>query len=309
MIPADLPNATTVFERIAREDEESTAANRLRASRVQAVAREEAEALAEYARLAEANKEGRLVRETHGYDASGRPTIEREPDTKRLKAADAKIKAIRRKKEAIDGDAAQTPRLTAKRIELELAKLGPRATFVEVDRPRLPLGKTERAVDALPRFEAASRELIEEIATVETAARTFKEAEKAAHREIDRIADSGLPKSMRMFRGDVGIEWPTHEIQNPGFARVPDGLAVVAYLIRVKLKAEVSSLLKINANAFPDALSAEEKAARLAELRAQLDTAERIEAACVEQIIAEGGTAHYRPDISVLAVLSLRIAD
>jgi hypothetical protein len=178
-----------------------------------------------------------------------------------------------------------------------------------VERPRLPLGKSERAIDALPRFQAASREIIEEIATVERAARTFAEVEKAAHREIDKIADRGLPKTLAMFHGASGIEWPQHEINSPGFHKVPDGLALVVFLLRDTLKAEISKLIKINAAAFPDALTSKEKAARLAELRAELDKAERIEAAAVEQVVSEGCTAHHRPDISVLAVLSLRIAD
>jgi hypothetical protein len=304
MIPADLVEATTLIDRIRFEDDEVIAASRLHASQRQELNRQEAEALAERARLAEAANRGLLIKETHGHDRAGNMTVERKPDDKRLKAVDANVEAIRRRKEML-GTATQTPRMTAARIELELAKFG-RANLVAVDRPPLPLAKNERPVDALPRFTEATLELIEEHRAVEKAARTFAEVEKAAHREVDRIADRGSPKSLRMFTSDAGIEWPTHEIQNPGFHKVPDGLALVAYLLRDKLKAEVSSLLKINSNAFPNALSAEDKAARLAELAAEIDVAERIEAACVERIIAEGGVAHHRPDADVLAVLSLR---
>jgi uncharacterized protein YaaQ len=308
MIPADLVEAHTVFDRIRFEDEEVVAASRLHASQRQELNRQEADALAERARLAEADSRGTLVKETHGHDRAGNTTLERTRDDRRLKAADAQIESIRRRKKEMLGTVAQIPRLTGARIDLELAKFG-NVNFVAVGRPSLPLGKNERAIDALPRFTAATLELTEERATDEKAARTLKEVEKAAHREIDRIADRGLPKTLRMFTGDAGIEWPIHEIQNPGFHKVPDGLALVAYLLRDKLKAEISALLKINANAFPNALSAEEKAARLAELDHEIDVASQIEAACVERIVAEGGTAHHRPDSSVLAVLSLRVAE
>ena len=56
-------------------------------------------------------------------------------------------------------------------------------------------------------------------------------------------------------------------------------------------------------------MSAEDKAARLAELDHEIDEASRIEAHCIERIVAEGGVAHHRPDSPVLAVLSLRIAE
>src|SRR6266436_4168855 len=285
MLSPELIEANALIDRTKFEDEEVIAASRLHASQRQELNRQEADALAERARLAEADSRGTLVKETHGHDRAGNMTLERTRDDTRLRAADANINAIRRKKELL-GTAVQTPRLTAARIELELAKFG-RANLVAVDRPSLPLGKHQRPVDALPGFTEATLGLLEERATTEKAARTFKEVEKAAHREIDRLADSGLPKTLRMFTSEAGIDWPVHEIQGGGFHKVPNGLALLAYMTRDKLKAEVSSLLKINANAFPDAMSAQEKAERLAELDAEIDVAERIEAACVERIIAE----------------------
>jgi hypothetical protein len=310
MISPELIEATAILERLHREDEEIATANRLRASQKQEVAREEADALAERARLAAADKTGTLVTEKHGRDQQGRATVERERDTKRLKVADARIESIRRKKALLE-DAAQTPRLTATRIELELAKY-PRAAFVEVDRPRLPLTKNERAIDALPRFRDATLALIEERKATEKAARTLEEVRRAAHAEIDRLADRGLPKTLRMFHGAT-IEWARHQLPersgNPNLHSIPDALALVAYLLRDRIKSELDSLLKANSGAFPDAMSAVAKAERLLELEAEIDVAERIEAACVETIVAEGGTAHHSPNSSVLAVMSLRIAE
>jgi hypothetical protein len=84
---------------------------------------------------------------------------------------------------------------------------------------------------------------------------------------------------------------------------------LIAFLFRDKLKSELDQLLEINGAAFPDAMSTEDKAERLAELSTAIDAAERVEAACIERIVAEGGTADHRANASVLAVLSLLIAD
>jgi hypothetical protein len=303
MLSPDLVDANAITDRISFEDEEAIAASRLHASQRQQLKSQESDALAERARLAEADGRGSLITETHGHDERGRPTLERKRDGKRLIAADALIDALRRKKELL-GTAAQAPRLTAARIKHELAKYF-NVTFVAVERPALPLAKNERAIDAFPRFRAATLELLEEHRAVEKAARTVAEVEKSAHHEIDRLADRGMPKTLRMFHG-AGIEWPRQEIQSRSFHKVPDGLALVAYLMRDKLKAEVSALLKFNAGAFPDALSVEDKAEQLLELQIEIDAAERIEAACIEYVIAEGGVVHHRPDADVLAVLSLR---
>lgn len=304
-MPSLPPEAKLVLERLQREDEEHIAAARLFANRKQAIRHEKTFALAHRAALREADERDELFTEKHGRDEKGRPTLERERDNKRLREADEQIAAIQRKEDALGG-ATPSPRFTAARAEHLLEQYAG-ADLAYVERPALPLSKNERAVDALPRFRAASLALIAERKEVETAPLTLAEAERAAHAEIDRIADRGLPKSMRMFHGS-GIDWPTHEI--PGvFHRVPDGLALVAFLLRDPLKTQISKLLKINSAAFPHAMSVDEKKERLTKLAAEIDKAERIEAACVERIIDEGGAAYHRPALSILAVLSLRVAD
>ena len=299
------PEAAAILDRLTFEDEEFSAASRLHATQRQALNREEAEALAERARLVDADKQGTLVRETHGHDKDGRPTVDRSRDDKRLRAADARVESIRRKKEML-GTATPMPRLTAARAKMELARYS-EAKLESVERPVLPLGKNERATDALPRFRQTSFDIVAEIAATEKAARTFADVERQAHAEIDRLANRGLPKTLRMFgNANVGVEWPVYEMNSPNLRKVPDGLALAAFLLRDKLKSEISTLLKINSRAFPNAMTMAEKASRLGELQQELDAAERLEAACVERIIVEGGTAHHRPDISILAVLSQR---
>ncbi len=303
MLPPAAPEVQAVIDRIAFEDQEIIAAARLRASQIQELAAQERDALADRARLAEAHRVGSLVSEEHGHDRHGRPTVERKPDGARLKAADARVDAIMRKK-ALATSVAPIARLTATRLQFELAKY-PTSGLVVVERPSLPLAKNERAADALSRFRQSTLALRAEQRAVENAPRLVKEVERDAHAEIDQIADRGLPKTLRMFHGG-DIEWPRHEIPNSRH-KVPDGVALAAFLLRDELKSKISALLKINASAFSGAMSAEERAERLADLESKIDLAERVEAACVEQIVAEGGKACHRPDASVLAVISSRV--
>jgi hypothetical protein len=299
------PEAQIIAERLAFEDQEVIAAAKLHASRRQELNSQKRDALAERARLVAANKAGILFKEKHGHDEKGNNTTDRKPDTARLKAADAAVDAIQRK-EALLGNASPVPRLTAERLKLELAKY-PASKLVAVERPSLPLAKNERPADALPRFREAALELRAERRAIEKAPLTLTEAERAAHAEIDRVADRGLPKTLRLFQGGE-IGWPRYDLP-VSHHKVPDGLAFVAFVFRDEVKRKVSALLKVNESAFPDAMSAEEKAERLAELSEEIDVAERLEAACVEQVVAEGGKAYHRPDASVLAVLSLRVGE
>ena len=195
------------------------------------------------------------------------------------------------------------PRLTAARAEHELRKYS-HQTLVAVARPALPLRKGERAIDTLPRLTEQTLELKAQYRAVESAAHTFAEVEKKAHTQIDKVADSGAPKTLSMFHGGK-IEWPSTEVAKH---RVPDAFALLTFIMRDKLKSEVSRLLKANAGAFPDAMSADERAARLDELATEIEAAERIEAAAVEQAVSEGANVSHRPDADILAVLSLPVA-
>ncbi|MDA9532813.1 hypothetical protein [Bradyrhizobium sp. CCBAU 25338] len=304
-----------IIARLEIEDQKIIDAASRRAADLQALAAEEFEALQELRRLAAADGRGKLLREERkdedgkafGWsddnlaDGVAEQIVKKVRDDARLDAASDTVAAIRQKK-AMLGAAPQVARMTATRVKLELEKYSG-TKFVEVERPRLAIGKNERLTDALSRLRETSLELIAERRTVQKAARTKSEAKAAADREIDKLADAGIPKTLAMFHG-AGILWPRRTV---GEGRhILDGLALVAFLLRDQLKAEISKLIDINANAFPDAMSREEQVERLAELDSEIDVAERLEAAAVEAVIAEGGVAHHRPDCSVLAVLSLR---
>jgi hypothetical protein len=299
--------AMDILERCRVADEERAVQARLRIDKKQTLKREEANALAARADLVAADQRNALVTEKHGIDDKGRKTVERERDTSRLKRADTQISMIRRKIANLD-DIKSEPVKTAARIELDLEQFA-RKELVEVDRQDLPLHKNERPIDALPRFREQTISIIQHVKKVQRAPRTLSEVKAAARREIAKLADAGLPKTLAMFTTPAGINWPVTSIpsSHAGMHSVPDGLALIAFLFRKELTAAIDELIKINAGAFPDATDAESRAAKLLELAEELDLAERIEAACVEAIIEEGGVALHRANASVLAVLSLRV--
>ncbi|MCK1494451.1 hypothetical protein IVB14_29595 [Bradyrhizobium sp. 180] len=295
-------SAQKILARIAVDDGAIADAARRRAAESQELTRQEFEAVQEFQRLAKADKDSRLVREDRQTDGDGNISVVKERDTARLGAASEAVDAIRERKALLAATTA-LPRLTAARIERELEQFKGKK-LVAVERPPVVLGKSERTVDALDRLRAETLDLIAERTAVAKAPHTAAEVKAAAHGEIDKLADR-LPRTFAMFHG-ASITWPQHEI-HAARTRVPDALAVVAFLMRDQLKREISKLIDFNAGAFPEAMSREDQAERLAKLESEIEVAERLEAAAVETVIAEGGVGHHRPDCSVLAVLSLRV--
>ncbi|WOH59459.1 hypothetical protein [Bradyrhizobium sp. BWC-3-1] len=296
-------HAQDILTRIELEDQQISDAARRRAADLQELTKEEAEAVTECLRLADADDAGKLNREERGgwNDDTGEQIIQKVRDPSRLLAAQAHLASIRRKKSLL-ASRVQVARMTGTRIKYELASH--KGKLVAVKRPHVPLTKGERAAEVLPRLRETSLGLIAERQALVKAPRTSSEVKAAAYAEIDKLADAGLPKTLAMFHG-AGIAWSRHTIAE-GRYHVPDGVALVAFLMRDQLKTQLSKVIDFNASAFPDAISAGEKAERLAELDSEIEVAERLEAAAVEQVISEGSVAYHRPDCSVLAALSLR---
>lgn len=295
--------AQKIRSRIAVEDQKVIADAQTRIEERHRLRVELVEAIDECRRLNMADNAGRLNKEERaGWDDEGEPIVKKVRDFARLTEAQARVDHCELQL-ALLKSSGSVPRMTATRIDHELAKLSGKK-LVEVARPKLALAKGETAADALPRIRGAALELLSELRETLRAPRTKDEVKAAMRNELNRLADAGLPKTLAMFHG-AKIAWPERTF-GEGRYHVPDGVALVAFLLRDELEAKLSKLIDFNASAFPGAMSADGKSERLAELDSEIDAAERLEAACVEQIIADGGTAHHRPDISVLAVLSLR---
>jgi hypothetical protein len=303
-----LPHTHPIIERLRFEDGERAIVLRHHAETRQALKREEAAALADRARIADAPNP--MV---DAVDENGKVVRKRNEDFRALQAADAKIKAVRQRIAQADAKAVALPRLTARRIETVLAKDYGRAKLVSVPRPKLALAKNGRAEDALPELQDATLALHEERREIEKAPLTAECVKKAMRAEIGQLAGDGLPKTLAMFTGHrPKIGWAQHQLPVvPGsglIPNVPDGVALICFLLKDTLIEALDKLIDVNAEAFSNSMTPEQKAARLADLDKRIDEAERIEATCVEQVIAEGGDAFHRHDASVLAVLSLRVA-
>jgi hypothetical protein len=115
---------------------------------------------------------------------------------------------------------------------------------------------------------------------------------------------------VRQMFGGSDIAWP--KIQGPAtiganFNPQIDAAALLAFLFEDELSKKLDQLIESNADA-AGSLPLPQRARNLATLANNVDEAERIEAAAVEALVAEGRTAFHRSDISVLAVLSLRVS-
>ncbi|KYH02139.1 hypothetical protein [Bradyrhizobium sp. DOA1] len=294
-----------ILSRLALEGEDIRGATERRIAEKQRVSAELADARAEHDRLAKADRAGQLIKETrHGWDDDGDQIVKKVRDPSRLVAANARVDSLAWQLARLKDATAPVARLTLERANSELAKYAGKK-LVPVERPRLPLAKAQSAAEALPQIRAQSLDALAERRAVSKAALTKEEVKTAMRRELGKLCDSGPPTILPMFHG-AKIAWPQRNF-GEGRYNVPDGVSLIAFLFRDELDKKLSELIDFNAAAFPDAMSAEEKADRLAELDAEIDALERVEAACVEQIIADGGVAFHRPDISILAVLSLRV--
>ncbi|MBN9149153.1 MULTISPECIES: hypothetical protein [unclassified Nitrobacter] len=199
--------------------------------------------------------------------------------------------------------------LTASRILSELDRLAS-SILEECARPKVILIDGERDIaDALPRFRENVRLAKAAKRSAENEPLHAIDVKEVARRQINRLAARGVPMVQQMFAGG-GIDWP--KIQNPAkvganYNLQIDAAALLAFMFKKELIEKLDGLIDSYADV-AGTLSIGQRAKRIAALAADIDEAERIEAAAVEAVIADGGTAFHRPDISVLAVLSMRTA-
>lgn len=298
-------SANRILARFALEGEELRAATQRRVAEKQRVNAELADARAERDRLDEAASAGLLNKvERHGWDDDGDQIIKKVRDPARLDAAKARVESLVWQQISLQEVEPPTARMTLERAHSELAKFAGKK-LVPVERPQLSLKKSESAAEVLPQIRGRALSALAERRSVSKAALTKEEVKAVMRRDLGKLHDAGLPAILPMFHG-AKVAWPQRTF-GEGRYSVPDGLSLIAFLFRDELEKKLSGLIDFNASAFPDAMPAEEKVDRLAELDAEIDALERVEAACVEQIIADGSAAFHRPDISILAVLSLHV--
>lgn len=302
-LPAD---AQAIINRHQIQDDERLHANRSRLTRLQELRQQRLHEVRARDRMAANNKYNKDPKEKQNKSATPRD-VEAEYKQK-LAAYDTRIARFDIQIAKIEAEA-PVACLTAPRILSELDRFSS-TILEEIRRPESILVDGERDyADALPRF----RENVRLAKAIERAAKNEPlpavEVKKAARRQIHRLAAQGVPMVRQMFGGG-DINWP--RIQGPAtvganFNPQINAAALLAFLFEDELSKKLDQLIEENADA-AGSFPLPQRAKNLATLTAAIDEAERIEAAAVEAIIAEGGAAFHRPDISVLAVLSLRVA-
>lgn len=198
------------------------------------------------------------------------------------------------------------PCLTASRVETELRRFD-NVPLVEVERPKPTLIDSENTLtDALARFRDTVTTLKTDRQRVERLALPVASVKEAARREVDRLLSRGVPNVLPMFHGNA-LAWPHLTTPRNGSAHLAheiDAAGLLAFLWRDVLVEKLDELVDVNATLFTDAMTASERARRIKAIDSEIDATERLEAAAVESIIADGGDAFHRPDANVLAVLS-----
>lgn len=179
----------------------------------------------------------------------------------------------------------------------------------------VPLPAKKAPADALAEARANIGKISETKRAASRASIPLSEAEASIIADIDRAAGKGLNVGSalrRHVRLNGRVErgrmiWPTRRIMTAnGMSDVPDGFALLVWLNRDELKKRALEALRA-AHDPKNALSDEDRAARLAELDAELLAQERIEEAAVEACEAAGIRVYRRPNADPRAVLGVEV--
>jgi hypothetical protein len=292
--------AQSIIDRHEAQDSERAHANKARITRRHELKAEQNELLRELHAL-----------ENHHYVPRKTATSGPPQDGKakaRIGAIKQKLARLDKKMQTLEAEKPQ-PILTAPRI-LALLDQHSDTELIPVDRPVPSLTKGERSLlDALPRLRDNVAALQTERKAIENAPLRASDAKKIARDAVTRLASRGIPKVMGIFKGGE-IAWPRVASASTG-GRHPsqtiDGAALVAFLLSDMLAEKLEELIDFNAGAFENPLSASDRTKQLRDLDAKISAAERVEAAAVEALVAEGHLVGHRADINVLAVLSYAI--
>lgn len=181
--------------------------------------------------------------------------------------------------------------------------------------PAPKLARAETASDAVERCRRRVRELRADLARVEAAPVPSSMAKEKARAEAARLVEQGRPNVGALIEGAGEIAWPTSAATvsawrdgrpdpNTPTVRTINPLALAAWLdpaaLLARLEAEIDELAD-DANAMTD----EAKAAKRAEILADLLAVEHEEEAFIMQAAAAGIGILRRPDADPRAVLEL----
>ncbi len=170
----------------------------------------------------------------------------------------------------------------------------PGAKFVPAAAPLPKLAKSETLAAALERILADQRRVEDELAAVRNAPRTIAEAKARMRDEVARLATRGRPEVHGLFHGE-DIGWAKETIQSGGFGAHNIVVAAIvndAFAFNVWLQHDaVVGALDEEIEARGDdsaALSAQDQAARIAELEGALLLLHRQAEAVIDRLEGDG---------------------
>lgn len=298
----------SIIERLRQQDRARLSRIADRLGQLKELKAERANARQQHAYLSEFAARGKLYREKVTYDEGEDKTdwiktVKQIPDPA-LQEVAAELQVINGKIAALEAEV-EAPCMTAGRLETLLKAVPATATITEnIVTPELG---DESAPAALVRTRREIIEITQERANVARKHRTKAEVLEAARDQIRALAGRGQPKVRPLLEGGT-IEFPMTKLPRTTnfFHFIPDGAALVCWLMESEILRKVEDLIDFNtdaANAMPQAA----QAAALAKLDGQLVRLRREEAALVETIVADGGNAWHFPDAPLEAVLGISI--
>ncbi|WP_298257111.1 hypothetical protein [Bradyrhizobium sp.] len=157
----------------------------------------------------------------------------------------------------------------------------------------------EVTLDILEKRRSRVRELSAELRQIDAASYKTSDAKRRARELIETLAERGRPDIYRLIESLGAIQWPEFDISIA--EKGPDGIALIAWLLRGDLIAALDKEIDATAND-ATALSDEQRIERFRVCLGDLLEAEREEEALVQ---AAGFRVIRRPDADPRAVLGL----
>lgn len=198
----------------------------------------------------------------------------------------------------------------------------PSGTVLEsFEGPQPVLQKGEGILDGIERLRRRVRELKADVRRIQSAPFPSAHARAKMRQQVESLAAKGVPDVSRMVEHDLDVEWPTVRHSEPLVGGVTtkgavvtgitswhqiDTAALFCWLHRDALVARLDAEIASEADD-RSALSHEKRGEAEAEALVEILATERDECALVWRAQSEGISIEHRADVSVAALLSLRL--
>jgi hypothetical protein len=208
--------------------------------------------------------------------------------------------------------------LLTNNLESWLRDLPPGCTVVPHHAEPAAPRKGESAFDAVERLRRRLEELRADLRQVGCAPITSAEAKAKVRAEVEALAARGPDVYGVIERRHGGVDWPTTLARVDAFrdgradpdkplVRVFDSLGLLAWLAKDPLISAIEAEIDRRADDAA-ALTEEQRASRVADIRQELLAVERDEESLITLLNRTGGDIARRPDADARAVLGVEIA-